>query len=378
MPYNKNLQPLPSAFRPHCLARERLLLWLPLYTPRNESRLPLLQTDLQRVFTVISHAYAPSTLETYGSGLLVFHVFCDQKGVLESQRAPASTLLLSAFVAAMAGSYSGDAIANYMAAVHAWHVLHGIEWAIDKDQLKALYKGSNRLAPPASKRQKRAPYTITFLLAIRSALDLSNPLHAAFWACLTTTFYSTSRLGEFVLPSLQAFDRSRHVTRSDISVTHDRNQLKTTSFHLPSTKCSPIEGEDVSWAKQDGLTDPEAALDHHLAVNNPLSSGEALFSYTHTDGKRRPLTRRNFLKCLAEAGKRAGVDVPPAHGIRIGSVLEYLLRGMPFIVMQVKGRWAGPSFTKYLRQHAEVLAPYMQANSVVLADFTRIAMPPVR
>ncbi|KAE9383208.1 hypothetical protein BT96DRAFT_968644 [Gymnopus androsaceus JB14] len=308
MPYNKNLQPLPSAFRPHCLARERLLLWLPLYTPRNESRLPLLQTDLQRVFTVISHAYAPSTLETYGSGLLVFHVFCDQKGVLESQRAPASTLLLSAFVAAMAGSYSGDAIANYMAAVHAWHVLHGIEWAIDKDQLRALYKGSNRLAPPASKH---------------------------------------------------------------ISVTHDRNQLKTTSFHLPSTKCSPIEGEDVSWAKQDGLTDPEAALDHHLAVNNPLSSGEALFSYTHTDGKLKAFNSEKFSQV-------AGVDVPPAHGIRIGSVLEYLLRGMPFIVMQVKGRWAGPSFTKYLRQHAEVLAPYMQANSVVLADFTRIAMPPVR
>ncbi|KAE9395165.1 hypothetical protein BT96DRAFT_997856 [Gymnopus androsaceus JB14] len=378
MPYNKDLRPLPSLFRPHCLAQERLLLWLPLCSPRKESQLPLSQEDLQRVFTVISHAYAPSTLESYGSGLLVFHVFCDLKGVSESQRAPASTLLISAFVAALAGSYSGDAIANYTAAIHAWHVLHGVEWEMNQDQLKALYKGSSRLTPPASKWQKRAPYTVTFLLSIWSTLDLTNPLHAAFWACLTTTFYCTSRLGEFVVPSLQGFSCSQHVTRSDVTVAHDRNQLKTTSFHLPSTKCSPINGEDVSWAKQDGLTDPESALDNHLAVNNPLSSEEALFSYTHTDGKRRPLTRRNFLKCLAEAGRKAGVEVPPAHGIRIGSVLEYLLRGMPFIVMQVKGRWAGPSFIKYLRQHAEILAPYMQANSVVLADFTRIAMPPVQ
>jgi hypothetical protein len=378
MPYRDDLRPILSVLRPHCLARERLLLWLPFNGSRSSNSLPLSEEDLLRVFTVISHAYAESTLETYGSGLLVFHVFCDMKGISEVQRAPTSTTLISAFIAALAGSYSGDTISNYTAAIHAWHVLHGVTWLIDHDQLKALLKGSDRLAPPTSKRQKRAPFTIIFLLAIRSVLDLTNPLHAAFWACLTTSFYCTARLGEFVVPSLLAFSRLLHVTRSHISTALDRNQLKTTSFHLPSTKAAPITGEDVSWAKQDGLSDPEAALENHLLVNNPHMSTEALFSYTHTDNKRRPLTRRNFIKCLVEAGKLAGVTVPPAHGIRIGSVLEYLLRGMPFPVMQVKGRWAGQSFTKYLRQHAEILAPYMQANSVVLAQFTHIAMPPVR
>ncbi|KAE9401189.1 hypothetical protein BT96DRAFT_956605 [Gymnopus androsaceus JB14] len=295
MLYNKNLRLSPSVLQPHCLACKCLLLWLPLNNPREDSQLLLSETDLQWVFTVISHAYVASTLETYGSGLLVFHIFCDLKGVPESQQAPANTLLVLVFVAALARSYSGDAIANYMAAIHAWHILHGINWAMNYDQLKALHKGSSHLAPPVCKCQKQSPYTISFLLEICTVLDLKNPLQAA----LTTTFYCICQLG-----------------------------------------------------KQDGLTDPKLALDNHLAINNLHPLEEALFSYTHTNGKRRPLTWRNFLKCLAEAGRKAGVDVPPAHGICIGSVLEYLLQGMPFIVMQ----------------HAEILAPYMQANSLVLSE----------
>ncbi|TEB31909.1 hypothetical protein FA13DRAFT_1628746, partial [Coprinellus micaceus] len=49
------------------------------------------------------------------------------------------------------------------------------------------------------------------------------------------------------------------------------------------------------------------------------------------------------------------------HGIRIGPTLEYLLRGVPFDVMKVKGWWASDTFQTYLRKHAQILAPYMQA-----------------
>ena len=66
------------------------------------------------------------------------------------------------------------------------------------------------------------------------------------------------------------------------------------------------------------------------------------------------------------------------HGIRIRSTLEYLLRGVPFDVMKVKGRWSSDAFTLYLRKHAQILVPYIQAVPAVHDAFVRLTMPPVR
>ncbi|KZV78240.1 hypothetical protein EXIGLDRAFT_571631, partial [Exidia glandulosa HHB12029] len=75
-----------------------------------------------------------------------------------------------------------------------------------------------------------------------------------------------------------------------------------------------------------------------------------------------PLTRHAFQKRLKAAAAAAGFALPPTHSIRIGSTTEYLLRGVPFDVMRAKGRWASDAFLVYLRRHAEIMAPYMQAN----------------
>ncbi|KAJ7223915.1 hypothetical protein C8J57DRAFT_955046, partial [Mycena rebaudengoi] len=50
------------------------------------------------------------------------------------------------------------------------------------------------------------------------------------------------------------------------------------------------------------------------------------------------------------------------HGIRIGASLLYLLRGVPFDVVKTLGRWASDAFLLYLRKHAQIMAPYIQAN----------------
>ncbi|OSX64401.1 hypothetical protein POSPLADRAFT_1124486, partial [Postia placenta MAD-698-R-SB12] len=75
----------------------------------------------------------------------------------------------------------------------------------------------------------------------------------------------------------------------------------------------------------------------------------------------RPLTRRAFIARLTSAARAAGIDPIQGHGIRVGGTLEYLLRGVPLDVVKSKGRWAGDSFSIYLRKHAQVMAPYMQA-----------------
>ena len=160
-----------------------------------------------------------------------------------------------------------------------------------------------------------------------------------------------------------------------IWVETDQNNLKTTVFSLPRTKSS-LSGEEVQWAAQNGPTDPQAALDAHLAINNPPTDGP-LFAYKDGD-RHKPLTKTIFIKTLKNTARAAGYDAVQGHGIRIGVTLEYLLRGVPFEVMKVKGRWASDAFHLYLRKHNQILAPYIQAMPAGMAmEFAKLVMPPM-
>lgn len=266
--------------------------------------------------------------------------------------------------------YSGKTLENYFYGIRAWHLLHGLPWSIDQAQTSLALEGAKSLTPSSSSRSKRAPFTISLLLAIHSVLDLTTPLHAAVYACLTTSFFTIARTGEFTVPSLKAFDRRIHVTVSDIRHEVDRHGFHVTVFRLPRTKTSPT-GEEVYWASQSGLADPLAALTNHLEINCP-SASDALFSWKHRLGLR-VLTRSTFLKCLKEASARAGHGELKGHGIRIGGTLEYLLRGVPFDSVKAMGRWSSDAFVLYLRKHAVILAPYLQ-DQPVLEPFMRYAM----
>ena len=241
-------------------------------------------------------------------------------------------------------------------------------------EMKAALDGAAILAPPSSKRLKRCPLTVDIITNIASRMDLSKPLDAAVYACQTTTFFSAARLGEFTLPSLKAFNLALHVKRADINLTQDRHGFKVTVFHLPHTKCS-VDGEDVYWAAQSGIIDPEAALTNHFTINNPPHD-KPLFSWKHPHGLR-PLTRTEFLKRINLAASELGIDSLKGHGIRIGAILEDLLRGVPFDVVKSLGRWSSEAFLLYLRQHAVIIAPYIQGTPFMEA-FTRYTMPPPR
>jgi hypothetical protein len=307
----------------------------------------------------MSQAWEEGTRETYGSGLLTFHVYCDNKVIPEPQRAPASKILLSAFISELAGAYSGKTISNYVYGVRAWHILHGVTWQLNEPEIKALLTAASKLTPPSSRRKKRRPYTLDYMTKLKGQLNLQDPLSAATFACLTTCFYAAGRVGEFTVKRLDGFDPTKHVTPANLRQEEDRNGLQVTVLHLPFTKASS-EGEDVSWARQNGPTDPYEALENHMQVNQPPLDGH-LFAYKWKSG-RRPLTKKTFINRLAQAARDAGEDPLQGHGIRIGSTLEYLLRGVSVETMKVIGRWASDAFTLYLRKHAQILAPYLQAS----------------
>ena len=376
-PYPRNLTPIPSRLRPHCLARDRLKRWIPFHCFRpNIEHTTINDTDRERVKETMIHAWEEDTRAAYGAGLLMWHCFCDSRAIPEPERAPASQALVSAFVAHMAAAYSGKTISNYLYGIRAWHMLHSVPWQVESSEMETMLRAADKLTPNASKRKKRRPYTPEFIVALKGQMNLEDPLDAAVFACLVTCFYASARLGEFTVRTLGSFNPNTHATPGNLSYDQDRNGFKVTVLHLPRTKMAGTEGEDVYWASQEGDTDPTAALNNHLRVNRP-SEAAHLFEY-RAKKARKPLTKTKFLERVSKAARAAGLEPLQGHGIRIGSTLEYLLRGVPFDVMKAKGRWAGDSFLLYLRKHAITIAPYIQAAPTIHENFIRYTMPPAR
>ena len=376
-PYLRNLTPVPSRLRPHCLARDRLKQWIPFHCFRPDvGPTAINDADRERVKETMIHAWEEDTRAAYGAGLLMWHCFCDSRATPEHERAPASQALVSAFVAHMAAAYSGKTIANYLYGIRAWHMLHSVPWQVESSEMETMLRAADKLTPNASKRKRRRPYTPEFITALKGQMNLEDPLDATVFACLVTCFYASARLGEFTVRTLNSFNPNMHVTPGNLSYDQDRNGFKVTVLHLPRTKMAGTEGEDVYWASQEGDTDPTAALENHLRVNHP-SEAAHLFEY-RAKKARKPLTKTKFLERVNKAARAAGLEPLQGHGIRIGSTLEYLLRGVPFDVMKAKGRWAGDSFLLYLRKHAIVIAPYIQAAPTIHENFIRYTMPPAR
>ncbi|EGN93851.1 hypothetical protein SERLA73DRAFT_63234 [Serpula lacrymans var. lacrymans S7.3] len=266
--------------RPECPVQDRLLLWTPPASrinsdPTNISYLT--PNDLEKITAVIVNAWASLTRKVYGSGLLAFHAFCNARNISEAEHAPVKSITLASFIATMAGLYSGKTICNYVYGVRAWHILHGSPWIINEPEILALLTVSVTLTPISSKRAPHQPFTIEHICEVRKVLDLTKPLDAAFFACLTTTFYTASRLGEFTIPSINQFDSNRHATIDGVSEVTNRNGFRVKAFILPITKTEK-EPMSVSWVTQQGLSDPEEGWLNHIKINNPDSS-DHVFAY---------------------------------------------------------------------------------------------------
>ncbi|KAI6022187.1 hypothetical protein BKA83DRAFT_4514200 [Pisolithus microcarpus] len=201
--------------------------------------------QLNCILEVMGASWAEKTKEAYGTGLLAYHIFCDMHNILEHH---------------CAGSYSGSALANFTAGLRAWHLLHGLPWQINSEELRAILEGASHLAPASSKRPLHEPFCMDMLKLMHSLLDPESPRDAAIFACLTMVFYCIGCLGKFMVQSIKHFDPIKHITCTHISHHHNLNGLPITKFHIPWTKTSPM-GEDTQCAPLEGVTNPIGALE---------------------------------------------------------------------------------------------------------------------
>ena len=133
--------------------------WTPVERPPPQGEHTPSEAEHRQVKETMVHAWEEETCTSYSAGLLMWLCFCDSKGVLEEERAPAQQTLVSAFMAHMATTYSGKTITNYLSRVRTWHLLHSIPWALKKKEMEVMLRATEKLTPATLKRKKRMPYT---------------------------------------------------------------------------------------------------------------------------------------------------------------------------------------------------------------------------
>ncbi|KAI6017845.1 hypothetical protein EDC04DRAFT_2943070 [Pisolithus marmoratus] len=339
-PYCPGLTPQPSPLHPHCLAKECLRL----------PKCKRWRKQVNCILEVLGALWAKKTKEVYGTGLLTYHIYCNECNLLETQHVPITANNLLMFLSSCTRSYSSPTLANFTAGLQAWHLLHGLQWHINPEELRAILE---------------EPFRIDMLKLLHSLMDPENHRDAAIFACITIVFYSMAHLGEFMVQSIKQFNPLKHITCVHVMHLHVPNGLPTSTAR-EDTQCAPVEG----------VTNPIRALEHHLWLN-PADPNAHLFAWKHPTSGMHLLSRSEVIKHITMLTAALNLPNFKGHSLRIGGTLHYLLCGMPFDVVKTISRWARNSFTLYLCQHAMILAPYLNDMPALLEHFTRYTMPPV-
>jgi hypothetical protein len=348
----------PSIYRPFVQAQDRLAYW---HSPSSiHSRLGLMlaahPSNLAQLDKLTESSLKSSTLSTYGSGLAHWIAWCDQRGLSENHRLPASSLHLSLFLAYMSLSHSKSVISNTMTALRHWHELHNLKWEGDIPYIRKV-RHAAILAAPSSVRPPRPPVTTSHLSTLRDGLDFRNSFDSAVFAVACTTFWGVWRLGELTVPSLSSFDPQFHVTRGT-RVRREANSEGSplsVTFHLPWSKTTRLLGADIILTFNSEWTCPGVALEHHLLANSEVPLEHGLFSYMH-EGRPKYMVKATFLCRCASIWEAAGLDMVQGHSFRIGGTTEYLRRGLPVDFIMIQGRWTSEAFKLYLRKLDVILS----------------------
>ncbi|KZT24168.1 hypothetical protein NEOLEDRAFT_1067751 [Neolentinus lepideus HHB14362 ss-1] len=257
---------------------------------------------------------------------------------------PAPDYLLAMFAAWRAGSVSGGTIAAWLSAVRAWHDINGARWEGDSRIVSLVKMSASKITPSTSRRAKRPPVTVEHLIALERYLDLSSGRDCAVLAVASIAFWACCRLGELIIPSRNAFDPRRHVSRS-ASIRHvdHWNGLRSAHFDIPFGKVEREAGARISLTGRDDLCPAP------------------LFAYVSGHGWA-PLTKAVFLSRCGEIWKPLKLAQVSGHSFRIGGATELLLAGVPPETVAAQGRWKSLAFLLYWRKLEELL-PLMISKS---------------
>lgn len=347
-----------SSLRPPVRAAARLTSWSSTFsqTTKQDIRRSIPAALADRADQIALLGLAVSTLSSYGSGVLRFTQFCDEWGISEDDRMPASAHLLSAFAATYAGSYRGKTIGLWLSSIRMWHTVNHAPWHGDDERLHLVRKAADKLGNKF-KRPVRPPVSLDHLRTLYSHLNLSDPFHAAVWATATVSFFGCRRLGETTVPSPNTCDPSSHCTRSTtIRFSLHSTGSSSASFHIPWTKTTRSEGATVVVTARDDFLCPVRALRNHLDVNSSPPDNTPVFGYRTASGSWSHMDKPSFLTFVGSVwDSNPSAGHISGHSFRIGGAVALLLSGVPPEVVAATGGWTSLAFLLYWRRIEEII-----------------------
>ncbi|KAF7332531.1 hypothetical protein MKEN_00135700 [Mycena kentingensis (nom. inval.)] len=341
-----------NSLRPPVLAKDRIREWK---TPFGieadaEFRAKFPEAVVERTYATIHSAFADNTTSTYGAGPLRFTQFCDKHLIPETDRMPASPLLLSAFIAEHVGDVGGGTVKQWMSGVRAWHDENRAPWYGGERWVEMARKTAFKMGT-AHKKEPRAPVTIDHLKSLRRSLDLEKPFDAAIWAAATAAFWGCRRLGEVTVPSAAKYDPKIHVSRNThILRARVSSGRPGTVVDIPWTKSTREKGGKIFLSDRDDELCPEKARQNHLRVNQDVPGDAPYFAFASGDGKWSPLVKEHFMRRCNAIWKADGMLKVAGHSFRIGGSTELLMSGVPCEVVATTGGWSSLAFLLYWRR----------------------------
>ena len=178
-------------------------------------------SDLEaRCLSFMYQGLAASTRRTYSCAQQKFINFCIMIGHVSSSSSPcpATEWTLCLFATFLPDSLRHSSIKEYLSAVQYLHVYQGFPDPLENClRLQRVVRGikHSQGSLPAN---PRLPLSSNILRMIHSALDLNSFDDHMFWAACLLAYFGFLRSAEFNVPSLSAFDPSRHLSVRDIAV----------------------------------------------------------------------------------------------------------------------------------------------------------------
>lgn len=206
------------------------------------------------------------------------------------------------------------------------------------------------------------------LMLLHQNLNPALPLDAAVLAAADTALWGQARLGELLPGSEKYHDPRFYPSVGDLlPLSASRKSRK---LHVPWTKTTKFDGAHILLCQQIGPSDPLAAIQNQLQVNNPPPN-YPLFAYRNQTGHI-ALTKRKFLARCNSIWSQFGFKAITGHSFRIGGTTELLTRGVPPHIVKMMGRWSSDSFLTYWRD-LELIAPqYAALLQPIVAPAVRI------
>jgi hypothetical protein len=162
-------------------------------------------------------------------------------------------------------------------AIRKEHEHLGLIWP-GGSHLRRVLKDVEKLRPPSSFYNKRAPVTIPMLEDLSKALSRSSGIDICIRAICLLSFFSQLRSGEILPPTqdLKKFNQQRYATFAHIAESTAENGA--CNLHLPWSKTQKGCGNDVWIPRQEAPLDPIHAIHKHF-IKNKLNTNHPIAAY---------------------------------------------------------------------------------------------------